>query len=386
LQAASTAAGSNSGSSQPQMLAGYSSTAACTASTFASGEIYIPNYAGGLAKSVSAASVTEHNGGASGDAYIVALAGLWSLTSAITSIELLSQVANFVTGSSFYLYGIKNSDDNSPGTFGIQATGGDVTISGGYKYHVFKSSGTFTVTEPGWVEYLTIAGGASGGSAPSPFHEVGGGGGAGGYVYGSRYIENGPHNVLVGAGGPSRNVFTVSGRGLPGSDSSIGSTVVAIGGGSGGGFYETGVTGGSGGGGGGNAGTSGAAGISGQGNSGGNGTAASSNSAGGGGGGAGSSGANASGNNGGAGGAGSNAHLSWANVTGTGVSGLFAGGGGGSRSYSGGSNGAGGSGGGGAGGGSAGTINTGSGGGGNFNGGASGAGGSGIIIVRYPVS
>lgn len=106
LEGSSTAVGSNANNSQAQMLVGYTSTAATTSSTFASGEIYIPNYAGSTAKSVSSTSVTENNSGAGGAAYIVAIAGRWSLTDAITSVEVISQVANFVTGSSFFLYGI----------------------------------------------------------------------------------------------------------------------------------------------------------------------------------------------------------------------------------------------------------------------------------------
>lgn len=80
-----------------------------TASTFSSTEIYIPNYAGSNNKSASAESVTENNGTA---ALAGLTAGLWSNTSAITSIKFVPQTA---TGASWKqystatLYGIKNT-------------------------------------------------------------------------------------------------------------------------------------------------------------------------------------------------------------------------------------------------------------------------------------
>ena len=61
---------------------------------------------------------------------------------------------------------------------GFAATGGTEVTSGGYKYHKFDSSGTFSVSSaPGGstVEVLCIAGGGAGGGANG-----GGGGGAGG--------------------------------------------------------------------------------------------------------------------------------------------------------------------------------------------------------------
>jgi hypothetical protein len=82
--------------------------AGATASTFANGEIYIPNYAGSTAKPVSFFSGQETN--AATTAYVSATAGLSTVTTAaITSIILTPSVGNFLTDSSFYLYGIKNS-------------------------------------------------------------------------------------------------------------------------------------------------------------------------------------------------------------------------------------------------------------------------------------
>ena len=77
-----------------------------TASTFDSTEIYIPSYQISQNKSLSLFSVTETNAVAV-DMY--ATASLWRNTAAITSITLTPSSGNYVSGSSFYLYGIKNS-------------------------------------------------------------------------------------------------------------------------------------------------------------------------------------------------------------------------------------------------------------------------------------
>lgn len=77
-----------------------------TASTFSSVEIYIPSYLVSQNKPIGAFAVNENN---STTAYMSTVAGLWSSTSAITSIHLESSSGSFVSGSSFFLYGIKNS-------------------------------------------------------------------------------------------------------------------------------------------------------------------------------------------------------------------------------------------------------------------------------------
>lgn len=77
-----------------------------TASTFNNGTIYIPNYAGATAKSLSIDATNENNA-ATADSEI--LAGLWNSTSAITSITLTAAVGLFAQYSSATLYGISKS-------------------------------------------------------------------------------------------------------------------------------------------------------------------------------------------------------------------------------------------------------------------------------------
>ena len=77
-----------------------------TSNTFASLDIYIPNYASSNYKSSSADNVSENNGTT---AYATLSANLWKNTTAITSITLLPSSDNLAQYSTFYLYGISNS-------------------------------------------------------------------------------------------------------------------------------------------------------------------------------------------------------------------------------------------------------------------------------------
>jgi len=76
-----------------------------TANTFSNGEIYIPNYTSATNKSISVDSVAEIN--AANGSGLGIFAGLWPVSSAITSISIYDLDAyNFVQYSTATLYGI----------------------------------------------------------------------------------------------------------------------------------------------------------------------------------------------------------------------------------------------------------------------------------------
>jgi len=261
----------------------------------------------------------------------------------------------------------------------FQCTGGDTkdtTTVAGETIHIFTTTGTssFSCNQAINVRALVVAGGGSGGN------RHGGGGGAGGMIDTTISLSaNTSYQITVGSGG-------AMGALQKGQNSSIGTLVVAIGGGRGG-NNANGASGGSGGGGS-NQGIGGA-GTAGQGNKGGDARPdISGTGAGAGGGGAGVAGINMSTTNPTNGGDGA-----LSNITGTNK--YYAGGGGGGSwwtcLY-----GNGGLGGGGRGGcrgnteqyGFAGEANTGGGGGGggvdsSASNGYGGAGGSGIVVIRY---
>jgi len=345
-----------------------------TASIFSNGYVYFPNYRSSNNKPYTFDSVTENN---AAEAYATMYAGLWSNTSAITSITFTANSGNFAQHSTATLYGITNAT-----VAGVKATGGAITMNADYIYHTFISSGTFTPTQSISADILVVAGGGGGGSA------IGGGGaggeggaGAGGYqVFSAQSLSATNYSITVGGGGAGG----LDVQGSNGSNSVFGGLTASVGGGAGGGDRGTPQVGGSGGAGGYPSATrTGANGTAGQGNKGGDGAAPTGNGvAGGGGGGAGAVGSNgntaSSPATGGVGGIGSNS------FNGT----YYAGGGGGGATIGG----SGGVGGGGAGSsGQSGTAfsgvaNTGGGGGGSGGNGLAtvgGSGGSGIVIVRY---
>ena len=351
-----------------------------TANTFANVEIYIPNFTSSNYKSWSLDSVTENNGTT---AYSALMAGLWSDTTAISSLIFAPIYGTaFTANSTFSLYGV--ADVNTTPVTAPLATGGNIVGNDGtYWYHTFLTSGTFTPQTSLSCDALVVAGGGGGG------HNNGGGGGAGGFRTATGFsVTAQTYAITVGAGGANTNVNNVNAG--SGTDS-VFSTITSTGGGYGSTISaQPGANGGSGGGGRYNAGagTGNTPSTSpSQGNNGG----AGANYVGGGGGGAGAVGGNASSNVAAAGGNGTSNSYSGSAVTYAG-----GGGGGGDGDRSPGSPGAGGTGGGGAGGrgqtggagannnGTAGTVNSGGGGGGT--GGyttTSGAGGSGIVIIRY---
>ena len=75
------------------------------ANTFSNGEFYIPSYTASQNKPMSVFDAAEDN---SATGYILSEAVLWSNTDAITSIKFgLDGSGSLVSGSSFFLYGIK---------------------------------------------------------------------------------------------------------------------------------------------------------------------------------------------------------------------------------------------------------------------------------------
>jgi hypothetical protein len=92
------------------IIYGASNGSATTANTFSSSEVYIPNYGVVQARQISSFGAPETNATSLDNRPLAAAANLYTGTTAITSLVLTQQDAtNFVSGSSFYLYGIKNS-------------------------------------------------------------------------------------------------------------------------------------------------------------------------------------------------------------------------------------------------------------------------------------
>lgn len=81
--------------------------ASATASTYGNAEVYIPSYTVAQNKPISGFGAGENN---ATTGYLGVAAGLWRSTSAITSISITNAFGgNMLSGSSFFLYGIKNS-------------------------------------------------------------------------------------------------------------------------------------------------------------------------------------------------------------------------------------------------------------------------------------
>ena len=83
---------------------GVGTGANATANTSGSFELYVPNYTSANYKSFSMDSVAENN---TATGYALWLtAGIWSNTSAITSLTLTCNGGSFVANSTFTLYGV----------------------------------------------------------------------------------------------------------------------------------------------------------------------------------------------------------------------------------------------------------------------------------------
>ena len=77
-----------------------------TANTFTSVDVYIPNYATSINKPFNILSSTPNMSATSVN--IDNIAALWRNTATISTMAIVTSVG-FAAGSSFYLYGIKNS-------------------------------------------------------------------------------------------------------------------------------------------------------------------------------------------------------------------------------------------------------------------------------------
>lgn len=109
--------------------------------------------------------------------------------------------------------------------YGTAATGGTITTDGAYTVHTFTSSGTFTVTEAGGVNYLVVGGGGGGGTLG------GGGGGAGDFRNGTDHaVSVQAYSITIGAGGAGS---AINGDDGANGGSSIFDTITSTGGGGG---------------------------------------------------------------------------------------------------------------------------------------------------------
>jgi hypothetical protein len=97
---------STSGSTYPPIV---TDAALATAITFASTNLYIPNYAGSANKSLSVDSVAENNASGTGSASMYLVAGLWANSAAINQITITPFSGTFVQYSTATLYGISKS-------------------------------------------------------------------------------------------------------------------------------------------------------------------------------------------------------------------------------------------------------------------------------------
>ena len=106
-----TSAYSASASGATSLLLGVANSDYTTANVFSSHLVTIPNYTSSNAKSVSIDSVSEQN---ATQVYLEVIAGLWSGSSAITSIQIdMTSSYTIKAGSSFALYGYKKGSDGT---------------------------------------------------------------------------------------------------------------------------------------------------------------------------------------------------------------------------------------------------------------------------------
>ena len=99
-----TGVASSSGS---YLSGGWANTDNMTSSMFSIHEVYFPQYTASVNKPIA-----THSAQASQPSpfYLTSISSTWANTAAITSLSMYPETGpNWITGSSFYLYGIKNS-------------------------------------------------------------------------------------------------------------------------------------------------------------------------------------------------------------------------------------------------------------------------------------
>lgn len=99
-------ASSNNRTGDSSWLLGLSNGDGSASNTFSNNEWYIPNYNGSANKVCANISVIPNN---STNQVVTAIANLLSNSAGVTSLTLTDSSTGFASGSSFYLYGIKNS-------------------------------------------------------------------------------------------------------------------------------------------------------------------------------------------------------------------------------------------------------------------------------------
>jgi hypothetical protein len=164
--------------------------------------------------------------------------------------KLAGATPPITANTDFYVQKISLSD-----IVPLNAMGGEVkfisTSTGFDEAHIFRESGTLTVSKAPAsqsVKMLVVAGGGGGGYVNDATLLGGGGGGGGVIVHNTYSLNAGSYAVTVGSGGPASASLTTT-TSSNGGDSSFGSAIIAIGGGGGGGHgggkYQAGLAGGS---------------------------------------------------------------------------------------------------------------------------------------------
>jgi hypothetical protein len=107
LKGDGTSSSSSRMSNQNSMYLSFDANAATsTSNTFSNLELYLPSYTSTASKPMSSITAMENN---ATTAFLQAFATLYRNTTAISSITISFDAGNFVSGSSFYLYGISNA-------------------------------------------------------------------------------------------------------------------------------------------------------------------------------------------------------------------------------------------------------------------------------------